>query len=126
MFSSRLRYVNNNSFNEIFYYLFQVYSRDSKHRSDSLDEASQFSDLDDQLGTSPAHRPQIEKDLDQTITKVTEIKTITTTITDRKETRDQTLEFLKYESEHSSQVLGPALGQKDSDKVAIELCLLNN
>lgn len=58
----------------------------------------------------------MDKDLEQIITK-TEIKTVTTTVTDRKETRDQTLEFLKYESEHSSQVLSSALEPKDAEKV---------
>ncbi|XP_047037205.1 ankyrin-2-like [Helicoverpa zea] len=95
----------------------KVYSKDSKHRSDSLDEASQFSDLDDQIGTSPAHRPHIDKDLEQTITK-TETITVTTSLTDRKETRDQTLEFLKYESEHSSQVLESALAPKEAEKIS--------
>lgn len=93
-----------------------MYSKDSKHRSDSLDEASQFSDLDDQIGTSPAHKPHTDKDLEQPITK-TEIKTVTTILSDRNETRDQTLEFLKYESEHSSQVLESALVPKDAEKV---------
>lgn len=96
---------------------FQVYSRDSKLRSDSLDEASQFSDLDDQLGTSPAHKPHIDKEPEQIITKATEVKTTTTLITDKKETQAQTLEFLKYESEHSSQVLGATIGQKEVEKV---------
>ncbi|XP_013148945.1 PREDICTED: uncharacterized protein LOC106111412 isoform X1 [Papilio polytes] len=35
----------------------------SKHRSDSLDEASQFSDLEDQVGISPAHRPVHDKEM---------------------------------------------------------------
>ncbi|XP_075987215.1 uncharacterized protein LOC142983910 isoform X2 [Anticarsia gemmatalis] len=96
----------------------KVYSRDSKHRSDSLDEASQFSDLDDQIGTSPAHRPQVEKDVDQAVSKVTEVKSLTSIVSDRKEARDQTLEFLKYESEHSSQVIAGALGQKEAEKVS--------
>nr|XP_049705446.1 ankyrin-2 isoform X4 [Helicoverpa armigera] len=95
----------------------KVYSKDSKHRSDSLDEASQFSDLDDQIGTSPAHRPHIDKDIEQTITK-TETITVTTSLTDRKDTRDQTLEFLKYESEHSSQVLESALAPKEAEKIS--------
>ncbi|KAJ8707390.1 hypothetical protein PYW08_010642 [Mythimna loreyi] len=95
----------------------KVYSKDSKHRSDSLDETSQFSDLDDQIGTSPAHKPHVDKDLEPTVTK-TEIKTVTTTISDRNETRDQTLEFLKYESEHSSQVLESALGAKEAEKIS--------
>lgn len=93
-----------------------MYSKDSKHRSDSLDEASQFSDLDDQIGTSPAHKPHVDKEVEQTVTK-TEIKTVITSVSDIKETRDQTLEFLKYESEHSSQVLESALGAKEAEKV---------
>lgn len=93
-----------------------MYSKDSKHRSDSLDEASQFSDLEDQIGTSPAHKPHVDKDLEQTVLK-SEIKTVTTTVSDRKETKDQILEFLKYESEHSSQVLESAFGVKEAEKV---------
>ncbi|XP_022837050.1 ankyrin-2-like isoform X1 [Spodoptera litura] len=95
----------------------KVYSKDSKHRSDSLDEASQFSDLDDQIGTSPAHKPHVDKDLEPTVTK-TEIKTVTTTISDRKGARDQTLEFIKYESEHSSQVLESALVPREAEKIS--------
>ncbi|KAH9634383.1 hypothetical protein HF086_010863 [Spodoptera exigua] len=95
----------------------KVYSKDSKHRSDSLDEASQFSDLDDQIGTSPAHKPHADKDLEPTVTK-TEIKTVTTTISDRKGDRDQTLEFIKYESEHSSQVLESALVPREAEKIS--------
>lgn len=95
-----------------------MYSKDSKHRSDSLDEASQFSDLEDQIGTSPAHKPHVDKDLEPSVTK-TEIKTVTTTISDRKGARDQTLEFIKYESEHSSQVLESALVPRDAEKVIL-------
>lgn len=49
-----------------------------------------------------------------------EIKTVTTSVVDRKEktTRDQTLEFLRFETEHSSQVYSPAFtGQINIDKV---------
>lgn len=86
----------------------KVYSKDSKHRSDSLDEASQFSDLEDQMGTSPAQRP-----LDL-VTKSGE------RLVEKKEssTRDQTLEFLKYENEFSSQMHVSALAPKDSEKVS--------
>ncbi|XP_072945806.1 uncharacterized protein [Epargyreus clarus] len=88
----------------------------SKHRSDSLDEASQFSDLEDQIGTSPAHKPVTDKEM---LEKVVEV-TSTETITERKESsiRDETLEFLKYETQHSAQVL-PSLApteQKVSPK----------
>ncbi|XP_013174743.1 PREDICTED: uncharacterized protein LOC106123133 isoform X3 [Papilio xuthus] len=44
----------------------------SKHRSDSLDEASQFSDLEDQVGISPAHRPVHDKEM--TISSIMEEK----------------------------------------------------
>ncbi|KAG6462715.1 hypothetical protein O3G_MSEX013427 [Manduca sexta] len=97
----------------------KVYSKDSKHRSDSLDEASQFSDLEDQIGTSPAHKPVVDKEITETVMK-TEVKTVTTTVMDKTEkaARDQTLEFLKYESEYSAQAHVPAtLEPKDTEKV---------
>lgn len=70
--------------------------------------------MEDQVGTSPARKTPIEKDLDQSLIR----STTTTTIVDRNEARDQTLEFIKYESEHSSQVIGAALGQKETEKVS--------
>lgn len=90
----------------------KVYSKDSKHRSDSLDETSQFSDLEDQMGTSPAQRPL--KIILESVAKTGERHV------EKKETstRDQTLEFLKYENEFSSQTHAPALAPKDSDKVS--------
>ncbi|XP_049881586.1 ankyrin-2-like isoform X2 [Pectinophora gossypiella] len=97
----------------------KVYSKDSKHRSDSLDEASQFSDLEDQVGTSPAHKPHLEKIVEPTLTKVDET-ILSSTFIDKKETstRDQTLEFLRFESEFSSQTHAPALAPSDSDKIS--------
>ncbi|KAI5636460.1 ZU5 domain-containing protein [Phthorimaea operculella] len=92
----------------------KFYSKESKHRSDSLDEASQFSDLEDQLGTSPAQRPQLEKIPEPMIAKVEE--TVVSTVMD-KSSRDQTLEFLKFESEFSSQTQASAL-PKEADKVS--------
>lgn len=88
---------------KVLFVFLQVYSKDSKHRSDSLDEASQFSDLEDQIGTSPAHKPAI----DSAITSV--VKTEATPVFPRTEatTKNQTLEFLKNESEHSSIVHAP-------------------
>ncbi|XP_060807559.1 ankyrin-2 [Amyelois transitella] len=83
----------------------KVYSKESKHRSDSLDEASQFSDLEEQIGTSPAHRPtSIEK----------ELKTVTKTMLDKTEiTTAQTIEFLKHESEYSAQIDFTSLNAKE-------------
>ncbi|XP_059058497.1 ankyrin-2-like [Achroia grisella] len=90
----------------------KVYSKDSKHRSDSLDETSQFSDLEDQIGTSPAHRPILNKD-------TTILKSVTSVITDKTELAiDQTLEFLKYESEYSSQVDASSFIIRDQGKVS--------
>lgn len=97
--------------------IFQVYSKDSKHRSDSLDEASQFSDLEDQMGTSPAHRP-IDKEVSHIVSK-TEVKTITVVSDKTEHARDQTLEFLKYESEYSAQIHAPTLDTKDAEKVGM-------
>lgn len=95
--------------------IFQVYSKDSKHRSDSLDEASQFSDLEDQIGSSPAHKP-VDKEV--TLLSKTEVKTITISSDKKEQTRDQTLEFLKYESEYSAQIHAPTeLGLQETDKV---------
>ncbi|XP_023954844.1 serine-rich adhesin for platelets-like [Bicyclus anynana] len=90
----------------------KIYSKDSKHRSDSLDEASQFSDLDDQIGMSPAHKPSSERPLkeDRIMESEEQISIIETS-------RDQTLEFLKYETEHSAQIHSTSLALKDSDKV---------
>ncbi|KAL0859578.1 hypothetical protein ABMA27_010715 [Loxostege sticticalis] len=94
----------------------KVYSKDSKHRSDSLDEASQFSDLEDQMGTSPAHRP-VDKEVSHIVSK-TEVKTITVVSDKTEHARDQTLEFLKYESEYSAQIHAPTLDTKDAEKVS--------
>ncbi|XP_034836859.1 ankyrin-2-like isoform X3 [Maniola hyperantus] len=90
----------------------KIYSKDSKHRSDSLDEASQFSDLEDQIGMSPAHKPSSEKTIKEAriIESEEQISIIETS-------RDQTLEFLKYETEHSAQIHSSALTPKDSEKV---------
>ncbi|CAH0687120.1 unnamed protein product [Chilo suppressalis] len=95
----------------------KVYSKESKHRSDSLDETSQFSDLEE-AGASPVHKPLQNKEIDTVIISKTEVKTISTKITDRTETRDQTLEFLKYESEYSAQIHAPFIGSVDAEKVS--------
>ncbi|XP_053618820.1 ankyrin-2-like isoform X3 [Plodia interpunctella] len=88
----------------------KVYSKESKHRSDSLDEASQFSDLEDQIGSSPAHRPTyIDK----------EIKTVTTTVIDKSETaKAQTLEFLMHESEYSAQIDETSMSATEIEKIS--------
>lgn len=100
-----------------------MYSKDSKHRSDSLDEASQFSDLEDQIGSSPAHKPIFEKDAIESAI-IGPVKTEAIPVAERREatTRDQTLEFLKYESEHSSIVHAPTtLATAEADKVCAEI-----
>ncbi|CAH0731545.1 unnamed protein product, partial [Brenthis ino] len=90
----------------------KIYSKESKHRSDSLDEASQFSDLDDQMGLSPAHRPT-DKQINEE--KIVETEEKLTRITE--EARHETLEFLKFESEHSAQVHVSSLTAKEPEKV---------
>lgn len=92
--------------------MFQAYSKESKHRSDSLDEASQFSDLDDQLGASPAHKPTLEKTVEENI-----ITEGTSLITKETTSKIQTLEFLKFESEYSAQIHAPALTTGGQEKV---------
>ncbi|XP_046974007.1 ankyrin-2-like isoform X3 [Vanessa cardui] len=92
----------------------KIYSKDSKHRSDSLDEASQFSDLEDQIGFSPAHRPVLDKPVDEG--KISEIDEKIITITDK--SRFDTLQFLKFESEHSAQALYPTLTTKETEKTS--------
>lgn len=65
------------------------------------------------MGSSPAHKPSLEK----------EVKVVTTSVVDKAETaRTQTLEFLKYESEYSAQIDASVSGVKDQEKV----CLLPN
>ncbi|XP_063542799.1 ankyrin-2-like isoform X7 [Cydia strobilella] len=90
----------------------KVYSKDSKHRSDSLDEASQFSDLDDQLGASPAHRPVLEKTVEETIVTSSGVSGNETT------SKAQTLEFLLFESEYSAQIHSSALTAGEQEKVS--------
>lgn len=93
----------------------KVYSKESKHRSDSLDEASQFSDLEEQIGSSPAHRPGGK--VSESALPRAEEKLVTTVEKKEITTRDQTLEFLKFESEFSSQTHAPIL--VPADKVSI-------
>ncbi|CAK1546705.1 unnamed protein product [Leptosia nina] len=80
----------------------------SKHRSDSLDETSQFSDLEDQIGMSPAHKPTLGKQIEEPEDVIAAIKI--------ESARAQTQEFLQYETEYTSrnQI---ALGQKEADKI---------
>lgn len=86
-----------------------MYSKDSKHRSDSLDEASQFSDLEDKVGTSPAHKPVSESPLSK----------LSTTIDDKTETalKRETIEFLQFESDYTAQIHAPPLVPREQDKV---------
>lgn len=79
-----------------------------------MDEASQFSDLDDQMGLSPAHRP-LDKQLDEE--KISGAEEKLTRVT--QEARRETLEFLKFESEHSAQAHALSLTAKESEKVII-------
>ncbi|XP_073958636.1 uncharacterized protein isoform X7 [Choristoneura fumiferana] len=90
----------------------KAYSKESKHRSDSLDEASQFSDLDDQLGASPAHKPTLEKTVEEKNVEGTSFTSKETT------SRTQTLEFLKFESEYSAQLHASALTTGGQEKVS--------
>lgn len=78
-----------------------------------MDEASQFSDLEDQIGSSPAHRPVTEKIEAGSIK--TDVKSVSKLI-EKFDTspKSQTMEFLKFESEHSAQVQVPLT---ESDKV---------
>lgn len=95
---------------DLFFNILQIYSKESKHRSDSLDETSQFSDLDDQMGLSPAHRP-LDKQIDEE--KISEEKITRVT----HESSRETLEFLKFETEHSAQVHASSLTANESEKV---------
>jgi hypothetical protein len=94
----------------------QIYSKDSKHRSDSLDEASQFSDLEDQIGSSPAHKPIPEQEIEHKVVSKTEVKTISAKVPGL-EFKDQTLEFLKYESKYSAQIHSSVVGSNEAEKV---------
>ncbi|XP_045486803.1 titin-like isoform X3 [Pieris rapae] len=78
----------------------------SKHRSDSLDESSQFSDLEDQIGMSPAHKPSLEK--------VEEPEEITS---EMESARLQTQEFLQYETQYTSQTQIVLMGHKEDVKI---------
>lgn len=69
------------------------------------------------MGTSPAHRP-FDKDVSHVVSK-TEVKTITMVSDKTEHARDQTLEFLRYESEYSAQIHAPTLDTKDAEKVGI-------
>ncbi|VVC88921.1 unnamed protein product [Leptidea sinapis] len=79
----------------------------SKHRSDSLDETSQFSDLEDQIGLSPAHKPVLDRQIEETAEEISSIITFETT-------KSQTQEFLQYETEYSSDSV---FIKKEVDKV---------
>ncbi|XP_050356935.1 ankyrin-2-like isoform X3 [Nymphalis io] len=94
----------------------KIYSKDSKHRSDSLDEASQFSDLEDQIGFSPAHRSILDKPIDEGRISETDEKIITIT----EKSRYDTLQFLKLESEHSAQALSSIQTSKESEKTSVK------
>ncbi|KAL4712545.1 hypothetical protein ACJJTC_007561 [Scirpophaga incertulas] len=95
----------------------KLYSKESKHRSDSLDETSQFSDLDDQIGTSPAHKP-VQKQTDHVIVSKTEVKAIMAISDDETDTKGKTIEFLQYESEYSAQIHAPLFDSKKVDKIS--------
>ncbi|XP_047516437.1 ankyrin-2-like isoform X6 [Pieris napi] len=79
----------------------------SKHRSDSLDESSQFSDLEDQIGMSPAHKPSLEK--------VEEPEEITSETIES--ARLQTQEFLLYETQYTSQTQVVSMEHKEAVKI---------
>ncbi|CAG9569914.1 unnamed protein product [Danaus chrysippus] len=88
----------------------KVYSKESKHRSDSLDETSQFSDLDDQMGMSPAHKPLSEKPI---IEEVNQVEDATLKIA-----KDETIKFLSYETEYSNQGHTSAASSKEDEKIS--------
>ncbi|XP_014370017.2 titin-like [Papilio machaon] len=71
----------------------------SKHRSDSLDEASQFSDLEDQVGISPAHRPVHDKEMTISSKMEEKISTITETDIDETRIKEEVLKVVKTEPE---------------------------
>lgn len=82
--------------------------------------------MEDQIGTSPSHKPIFDRDaVESAVASSAKMETITM---ERQEvtTRDQTLEFLKYESEHSSIAHAPSsLATTDADKVCTEyLCFI--
>ncbi|KOB78843.1 Ankyrin 2, isoform AA, partial [Operophtera brumata] len=102
-------------------------SADSTAQS-GIDKTDSFADLQqstekdfkDQIGTSPAHRPNDNDAVGSAIVKP-EVKTVMASVIQKKETTssDQTLEFLKFESEHSSMVQAPTtLATTDADKVS--------
>lgn len=74
-----------------------------------MDEASQFSDFDDQVLSSPAHKATIQQNMSESIKLSDNIK--------QPSTRDQTLEFLKMESEYSAQIHDIGSASIDANKV---------
>nr|XP_032525040.1 titin homolog [Danaus plexippus plexippus] len=88
----------------------KMYSKESKHRSDSLDETSQFSDLDDQMGMSPAHKPLSEKPI---IEEVYQVEDATLRIA-----KDETIKFLNFETEYSKQGHSSAAANKEDEKIS--------
>ncbi|XP_045507606.1 titin homolog isoform X2 [Colias croceus] len=84
----------------------------SKHRSDSLDESSQFSDLEDQIGMSPAHKPTLDKQVEEPEEEIAAIKI--------ESSKHQTQEFLKYETEYTSRSHISTVSQKEPEKVPLK------
>ncbi|XP_038219061.1 ankyrin-2-like isoform X2 [Zerene cesonia] len=81
----------------------------SKHRSDSLDESSQFSDLEDQIGMSPAHKPTLDKQVEEPEDEISIMKL--------ESSKTQTQEFLQYETEYTSRSHISTVSQKEPEKV---------
>lgn len=77
--------------------------------------------MEDQIGLSPAHRPVAEKPVDEE--KIIEADEKFTSITEKDV--NETLQFLKFESEHSAQVHLPTMSSKESEKVTYKLLYFN-
>ncbi|CAG5037574.1 unnamed protein product [Parnassius apollo] len=90
----------------------------SKHRSDSLDEASQFSELEDQIGSSPAHRGISDKESPDTTSHKLEDKVLIFTIAEMSgaKSKELTTDFLKSEIEFCSQLQNHSLKSKEPEK----------
>ncbi|XP_068624617.1 ankyrin-3-like [Battus philenor] len=91
----------------------------SKHRSDSLDEASQFSDLEEQIGTSPAHRPITDRELTDISSSKFEDKVLSISVAEIAEAgnKERTIEFLTSEREFSTRSQSSSTVPKEMEKI---------
>ncbi|CAH2060663.1 unnamed protein product, partial [Iphiclides podalirius] len=93
----------------------------SKPRSDSLDEASQFSDLEDQLGTSPAHKPIADKELSDTASKYEDkVLSVTVAESEFKTSKEQTIQFLKSEITNDTLLPTPSVTLKETEMTSLK------